>query len=78
MPKGPDSPEAQRAVERHYRHIIQFYDPNWPLLKIYRGLGQMYVDDPRFKANYDKYHPQLAEFLQKAMNVFCDRKEGKK
>ncbi len=75
MDRGAGSPKAQAAIGRHYEYIIRFYDPSWPLLEIYRGLGDMYVDDPRFKANYDKYRPGLAEFLREAMNIFCDRKE---
>jgi MerR family transcriptional regulator, thiopeptide resistance regulator len=30
---------------------------------MYRGLGQMYVDDPRFTATYDKVRPGLAIFM---------------
>lgn len=75
--KSVDSPEVQAIVERHFNHIIQFYDKSWPLLKIYRGLGKMYVDDPRFAKNYNKYHPGLAEFMRDAMEVFCDRIDAK-
>ena len=34
---------------------------------MYRGLGQMYVDDPRFTATYDKVRPGLAVFMRDAM-----------
>jgi DNA-binding transcriptional MerR regulator len=78
MGEGPESAEAQAAVARHYAHIIQFYDPSWPLLSIYRGLGQMYVDDPHFRQNYEKYAPGLAEFMRAAMNIFCDRRKEEK
>lgn len=76
MAKGAGSPEVQEVIGRHFRHIIQFYDPSWPLLAIYRGLGKMYVEDPRFRANYAKYHPGLPEFMRAAMEIFCGRKEG--
>lgn len=75
MEKGIDSPEVQAIIDRHFHHIIQFYDPTWPLLKIYRGLGKMYVEDPRFSANYNKYHPGLAQFMCDAMEIYCDKKE---
>lgn len=77
MEKGAGSPEVQEVIERHFAYIIRFYDPSWPLLTIYRGLGKIYVEDPRFAANYTQYHPQLPEFLREAMEIFCDRKEGK-
>jgi hypothetical protein len=78
--KSVDSSEVQAIVDRHFNHIIQFYDPTWPLLKIYRGLGKMYVEDDRFAANYNKYYPGLAQFMCDAMEVYCDRKkdEGEK
>ena len=31
---------------------------------------RMYNDDPRFKANYDKIHPNLAEFMREAVKVY--------
>lgn len=75
MDKGIESAEVQEIVQRHFNHIIQFYDPSWPLLKIYSGLGKMYVEDGRFAANYNKYHPDLAQFLCDAIQIFCERKE---
>lgn len=75
MEKGAGSPEVQKIIDRHFHHIIQFYDPTWPLLKIYRGLGDMYVEDERFAANYNKYHPLLANFMREAMGIYCDRQE---
>ena len=73
----PESDAVQAVVERHFRHIIQFYDPSWPLLQIYRGLGDLYVNDPRFAANYAKFHPDLPDFLRRAMGSFCDRQESR-
>jgi hypothetical protein len=37
---------------------------------MYRGLGQMYVDAPRFTATYDKVRPGLAVFIRDAM-AYC-------
>jgi DNA-binding transcriptional MerR regulator len=74
MDKGVESPEVQAQVERHFQGINRFYDCS---MEIYRGLGQMYVDDPRFTAYYQKFHPQLPEFLNQAITVYCNRKEGK-
>lgn len=73
--KDPKSAEVQQMIGRHYDYIIQFYDPSWPLLDIYRGLGKMYVEDPRFAANYTKYHPDMPQFMREAMEAFCDAKK---
>lgn len=75
MDKGAGSAEVQAIIERHFLLITQFYDSNWALLDIYRGLGKMYVEDERFAANYTKYHPDLPEFMREAMGIYCDRKE---
>jgi hypothetical protein len=43
-----------------------------PASEIYRGLGQLYVEHPEFRATYDKYQLNLADFMQAAMNYYCD------
>jgi hypothetical protein len=40
--------------------------------EMYRGLGQMYVDDPRFTATYDKVRPGLAVFMRDAMAYYAE------
>ena len=70
MEKDPDSPEAQKAIARHDAHLNNYYKPS---VEMYRGLGKLYIEDDRFKAYYDKYAKDLAFFVQKAIDVFCDR-----
>jgi DNA-binding transcriptional MerR regulator len=67
MPKGADSPEAQGIVERWRKHMDYFWTPKLDQLL---GLANGYNDDPRFKANFDKMHPQLAEFMREAVKVY--------
>ena len=67
MPKGADSPEAQGIVERWRKHMDYFWTPKFDQLL---GLANGYNDDPRFKANFDKMHPQLAEFMREAVKVY--------
>jgi DNA-binding transcriptional MerR regulator len=75
MAGDPGAPEAQAWVEKWFRLINEhFYDCS---LAIFRGLGDLYVDDPRFTATYDKIKPGLAQFKRAAMHVYCDRMEGK-
>ena len=38
------------------------------------ALAQMYVDDERFTAYYDKIVPGCAVFLRDAMKVYTDNK----
>ena len=67
MSKDPGSPEAQTAVEGWRRQIEYFWIPNEDQLL---GLADLYNEDPRFKANFDKIEPHLAEFLREAVKVY--------
>ncbi len=61
--------KVQALIKEHYAMMGRFFNVT---IAIYRNLGTMYVEDERFKANYDKHHPDLAEFLKDAIHVFCD------
>jgi hypothetical protein len=41
--------------------------------EILAGLGQMYAADERFKKNIDKYGEGTAEFVSKAIAIYCKR-----
>jgi DNA-binding transcriptional MerR regulator len=67
MPQGAASQEVQSIVERWRKHMDYFWTPKLEqLLALVNG----YNDDPRFKANFDKMHPQLAEFFREAVKVY--------
>jgi DNA-binding transcriptional MerR regulator len=59
-------PAVQAAVEEHRAHITRWFYPC--SREIHRGLGEMYIADPRFTANLDGYGPGFAQFLRDA---FC-------
>ena len=67
IPKGASSPEVQDCVTRWRRHIEYFWTPNDDQLL---GLVDLYNSDPRFKANFDKLDPHLAEFMREAVTVY--------
>ena len=67
IPNDPANPEVQALVERWRRHLEYFWTPNLDQLP---GLAHGYNDDPRFKANFDKMHPGLAEFILEAVKVY--------
>jgi len=72
--RAADSVEAMNAAEEHRLHISRwFYDCNH---EIHRGLGQMYVDDPRFTATYEKVAPGLATYLRDAIVANAERHGG--
>ncbi|TMQ06974.1 MAG: MerR family transcriptional regulator [Deltaproteobacteria bacterium] len=61
-------PAVQAAVEDHRKHIDRWFYPCSS--QMHRGLGEMYVADPRFTATLDKKGgPGLARFLRDAIAV---------
>lgn len=70
MDKGIENKEVQALIAEHYKSILFFYDCPLPM---YRALGQMYVNDPRFTAIYEKFRPGLAVFLRDAIACFCNK-----
>ena len=73
MPAGHDSPAVQAVVAHWAKHLEYFYMPSVERL---RGLGHLYVEDERFAANYRKLHPDLPEFFQRAIEVYCDARQA--
>jgi ElaB/YqjD/DUF883 family membrane-anchored ribosome-binding protein len=73
--KEPSDDEVQQQIKRWYDHINETYY-SCPV-EMFRCLADMYVDDPRFTATYDKIRPGLAVFKRDAMRVFCDRMSEK-
>ena len=69
MPKGPDSPEVQAIVERWRKHMDYFWTPNLDQLL---GLATMYAGSPDFKAKFDQMHPELADFMREAVEVYVE------
>lgn len=65
----PDSVEAQMLVKKLQSHITEnCYTCTDEILA---GLGQMYVLDERFKNNIDKNGDGTAEFISKAIEIYC-------
>lgn len=72
MPKGAGSPEAQACVEQWRQQMNYFWSPNDQQLL---GLADMYNNDPRFKANYDKIDPNLASFMREAVKIYVETRK---
>lgn len=69
----PAGPLGQKAADLHKQWISLcwgHYDK-----ESHAGLAQMYVDDERFTAYYDKKQPGVAEFLRDAILVYTGMKK---
>ena len=71
MPNGASSPEVQACIERWRKHMEHFWSPNDDQLL---GLANLYNDDPRFKANFDKIDHQLAAFMREAVKIYVEKR----
>ena len=60
-----DSPQARAVAERHRAYISKWFYECSP--EIHRGLGEMYVADPRFTRNIDRARPGLAQYMSAAI-----------
>jgi hypothetical protein len=67
----PSGELAQRACELHKNWLCYFWDSYSKEAHI--GVTQMYVQDPRFTAYYDKIAPGCAAFLYEALKIYCSK-----
>jgi DNA-binding transcriptional MerR regulator len=68
-----DDPAVQDETDRHYQSILRFWTPT---AVAYINMGRMYVDDERFRGNYDRIAEGLAEFQRDAMAEYARARLG--
>ncbi len=68
MDRGAESPEIQQVIARWHEHLRSFYEPTVERLL---GLSQLYVDQPDFARHFRELHPDLPEFMQRAIVYYC-------
>lgn len=65
----PSDPRVQELVDLHYEVTSLFWDPG---AEAYRNLGQMYVDDERFRRNIGRGNDELVAYLRDAMALYAE------
>lgn len=65
----PSSELAQKACELHKKWLC--YSWSDYSKEAHKGITQMYVNDPRFSAYYDKIAVGCAAFLRDAVLIYC-------
>jgi len=63
-----DAPAAQDEVDWHFRSVARLWTPD---AAAYTHMGQMYVDDERFRSNYEQIADGLAEYQRDAMAAYA-------
>ena len=67
---------AQEAADLHRRWLCYYWDKYSK--EAHAGIAQMYVDDERFTAYYDKEQPGTAEFLRDAILIYTGTSHNEK
>lgn len=62
-----NSSQTQSLIKKYHQHMNQFYDCT---LDIFSGLGEMYVQDPRFTKYYEEIQTGLAEYVNQAIQYY--------
>jgi hypothetical protein len=62
--------KVQKLLDDYKNYITNtFYDCN---VEIFKGLGELYVNDKRFNKNINKIKEGLAEFISKGINYYVE------
>lgn len=74
--EDPGGEAAQRLAQRQFESLAGIpgtpgYHTGGPTKEYFIGLGEMYVEDARFAANYGG--PERAAFVREAMRVYAER-----
>ena len=71
--EAPESETAQNKIDAWYCLLNEMGTYSHDAFK---GLGNMYSEDERFKANIDQFGEGLAEFMTKAMKIYADKNKA--
>lgn len=66
-----DSPAAMDLAEEHRQHLIRWFYDCGP--DMHRGLGDLYISDPRYMAEYDKLEEGFSSYVRDAIHANADR-----
>lgn len=65
----PTSSEVQNIIKKHHTLVEQV---STGTKEVYEALARLYREHPEYRKQLDPLHPQLAEFMQKAMTIFAE------
>lgn len=73
LPLDPGSAPVQAGIERWRAHLAHFWTPDDAQCL---GLARGYVEDPAFRATFDRFDPRLAEFMLRAVEIHVARRSS--
>lgn len=69
---SPEGVEVQKEIAKHYGYIQQFWGRCENIGEAYKGLGQLYVDDPSYTTIAGKPDKDLAVFMRDAIRYYAE------
>lgn len=66
----PYSKEVQAIIERHFALQSRFFDLT---KEVYIGLADLYATHPDFKKFFEAYHPNMIDYLGKAIKHYAEK-----
>lgn len=75
--KDPAGELAQNACALHKEWLCHYWPDGMYSPQMHLNMGQMYVEDERFAAYYEKIHPGLSQFLFEALKTYCSKKSDR-
>ena len=66
-----DSVAAMDLAEEHRAHLARWFYDCAP--EMHRGLGDLYLSDERYMAEYDKLHAGFSQYVRDAIHANADR-----
>lgn len=69
----PENPKVQNEIAKHYGYIQQFWGKRKNIRDAFKGLGQLYVDEPLYAIVAGKPDKNFALFLRDAMIYYVDK-----
>ncbi|GAA2035302.1 TipAS antibiotic-recognition domain-containing protein [Yaniella flava] len=69
---SPESDQAQEIAAKHVNWLGATFENEGPSKEQVKGIVQMYVDDERFAANYNRVSPAGPQFVRDAVHYWAD------
>lgn len=66
-----ESDEVQQLIHQHYDWIDHFWTPT---KETYLNLAQLYLDHPDYRDFYNRYHPNLVNFVVEAIIYYAQHR----
>ncbi len=64
---------VQALIARHHKYMNNFFEVK---TGVYRNFANLYTEDPRFHAYFEKYRAGLADYLAEGIVFYCDSKKS--